>query len=510
MISCQGEDRVRSRTGPSRRRRSLLVEPLEGRRLLAVSKITLTDFANPEVLDFESVEVGSISGTDARFTDFGISAISATGFNSTDDFELRPNSSRALWADDDGLRVVDPGTINLRNDALTYTIELVTEQNRFGIGVHEQGGVYVLQLFSGPTDVGIFAYSSGHDLTQRYIESSTTFDKIIVHYTSRDNNQGFAIDNITLEGAGNHSPNAVDDSFVIDEDAGPVPLDVAANDHDPDGDLLSPSLKAGPINGVLEDNGDGTFTYTPAANFHGIDSFTYQTCDSNGLCDQATVTITVNSVIDATVDVASKRINLKSRGAFRITLLSTQISAGEIEDFDATSADTSTIQLNGTAVDPVRTAVRDVDDDGDLDLVLHYSMRDIVERGVLDSESVDLVFAAEFSGGTALGPDVLGIDAVRLTPSMKRSGEHSCRESTRLAKVDDNPVRKRNERLQPAIDSKHGSTPVARLAMNRLQPLPAQFLRGKVESVHDLLQDANPALAWVHSWWPDHNVKFLN
>ena len=30
------------------------------------------------------------------------------------------------------------------------------------------------------------------------------------------------------------------------------------------------------------DNGDGTFTYTPTANFNGADSFTYTVTDGNG------------------------------------------------------------------------------------------------------------------------------------------------------------------------------------------------------------------------------------
>ncbi|MEW6079644.1 MAG: cadherin-like domain-containing protein, partial [Thermodesulfobacteriota bacterium] len=39
---------------------------------------------------------------------------------------------------------------------------------------------------------------------------------------------------------------------------------------------------------------DGTFTYTPTANYSGADSFTYQVCDTDGDCDDATVSITVD------------------------------------------------------------------------------------------------------------------------------------------------------------------------------------------------------------------------
>ena len=38
---------------------------------------------------------------------------------------------------------------------------------------------------------------------------------------------------------------------------------------------------------------DGRFTYTPNANFEGSDTFTYETCDSDGLCAMAKVNIQV-------------------------------------------------------------------------------------------------------------------------------------------------------------------------------------------------------------------------
>src|SRR5437870_10398498 len=46
---------------------------------------------------------------------------------------------------------------------------------------------------------------------------------------------------------------------------------------------------------------NGTFTYTPAANYNGPDTFTYQVCDVNNDCSSTTVTITVSSVNDVPV-----------------------------------------------------------------------------------------------------------------------------------------------------------------------------------------------------------------
>lgn len=75
----------------------------------------------------------------------------------------------------------------------------------------------------------------------------------------------------------------------------PVVIDVAANDTDPDGDLdpATVNVTSGPSNGAAVSNGDGTVTYTPNTGFVGTDSFTYEICDAEGLCDQAEVTIEV-------------------------------------------------------------------------------------------------------------------------------------------------------------------------------------------------------------------------
>ena len=54
-------------------------------------------------------------------------------------------------------------------------------------------------------------------------------------------------------------------------------------------------------NGTLVLNTDGTFTYTPDANFNGVDRFVYTLDDGNGGTDTASVRITVTAVNDAPV-----------------------------------------------------------------------------------------------------------------------------------------------------------------------------------------------------------------
>ncbi|MGB2984286.1 MAG: Ig-like domain-containing protein, partial [Phycisphaerae bacterium] len=81
--------------------------------------------------------------------------------------------------------------------------------------------------------------------------------------------------------AGNNAPDAVDDAVSTTEDTAVTTGNVLANDTDPEGDTLSVTGFTQGANGTVVDNGDGTFTYTPNADFSGTDSFTYTVDDGN-------------------------------------------------------------------------------------------------------------------------------------------------------------------------------------------------------------------------------------
>jgi VCBS repeat-containing protein len=105
----------------------------------------------------------------------------------------------------------------------------------------------------------------------------------------------------------NTPPTATDNSYTTAEDTdvrGNVLTDGVA-DSDADGDPLSASVATHPGHGTLVLNEDGSFTYTPHADFHGSDSFTYQVADGRGGWAAATVSLTVTPVNDAPVAVHS-------------------------------------------------------------------------------------------------------------------------------------------------------------------------------------------------------------
>lgn len=99
----------------------------------------------------------------------------------------------------------------------------------------------------------------------------------------------------------NDAPVAANNSYSTDEDTTLNGTPVLGNDSDVDGDALSAILVAGPSHGSLTLNADGTFTYTPSANYNGADSFTYKANDGNADSNTATVTITIRPVNDAPV-----------------------------------------------------------------------------------------------------------------------------------------------------------------------------------------------------------------
>ena len=101
----------------------------------------------------------------------------------------------------------------------------------------------------------------------------------------------------------NDAPVAVDDEAATDEGA-PVTIPVLANDTDEDGDVLSVTngSVADPAHGTVQNNQDGTVTYTPNENFSGSDSFTYTATDGMLESNPATVTVLVNLAGDLAAD----------------------------------------------------------------------------------------------------------------------------------------------------------------------------------------------------------------
>jgi VCBS repeat-containing protein len=144
----------------------------------------------------------------------------------------------------------------------------------------------------------------------------------------------------------NDAPDAVDDSYTTDED---VALTIAApgvlaNDTDPELDALSAALVTGPAHGTLAFNSDGSFTYTPDANYNGGDSFSYRASDG-ALSDVATVFLTITEVNDAP-DAADDSYSTDEDVALTIT--APGVLANDADVDSALAAQLVTGPANGT------------------------------------------------------------------------------------------------------------------------------------------------------------------
>jgi hypothetical protein len=94
----------------------------------------------------------------------------------------------------------------------------------------------------------------------------------------------------------------------------PVTTNVIANDVSASGFPLNPAsvtLQTGPTNGAVVCNASGSCTYTPNTNFEGVDTYTYQVCDTSPvpICSTTTVTITVSPTAAAVGGVTGVPMN---------------------------------------------------------------------------------------------------------------------------------------------------------------------------------------------------------
>lgn len=136
------------------------------------------------------------------------------------------------------------------------------------------------------------------DGTYTYTPDADYFGSDSFTYTISDGEKKDTAEAIITVNPVNDEPVAQDDAFTTDEDTQIVITGLLSNDSDVDLDSLSIVSTTMAEHGLLTDNGDGTYTYTPDAEFSGNDSFTYTVSDGEKE-DTAEVSITVTPVNDA-------------------------------------------------------------------------------------------------------------------------------------------------------------------------------------------------------------------
>jgi CSLREA domain-containing protein len=162
-------------------------------------------------------------------------------------------------------------------------------------------------------------YNNGSPLSSGGTFTQDDINNNLITYTNNGDNAtadsftftvsdgaGGSIGTTTFNITVNNAPVAVGDSYSTNEDT-PLSVDAAsgvlANDTDADTphSSLTASLVSGPSHAAPSGftlNSDGSFSYTPAQDFNGQDSFTYKANDGQLDSNTATVQINVNPVAD--------------------------------------------------------------------------------------------------------------------------------------------------------------------------------------------------------------------
>lgn len=136
-------------------------------------------------------------------------------------------------------------------------------------------------------------------------------------------------------------PLALNDAATTAEDR-PVTVNVTANDLELDGESLVVTCVTGAAHGQVQFSG-AEITYTPDADFNGLEQLTYTVSDGQGGSATAVLTVTVSPVNDAPVVVEDTSSGVQS---------AIQTLSPLANDSDAEGNPLTLTALNGTAVLP--------------------------------------------------------------------------------------------------------------------------------------------------------------
>jgi VCBS repeat-containing protein len=251
---------------------------------------------------------GPVHGTVALAADGSFSYVPVANFNGTDPF---------TYTASDGVSTTEPVLVSLTvspvNDrpvaaarafSMTEDASLtVPAPGLLGNDPDPDGGTLTTAL---ATESAHGTATVGTDGSFSYVPFAHFNGTDSFTYTASDGILASTPSTVTITVAAvNDAPVTTTSSYTLDEDS---PLTVPApgvlrSAVDIEGDPLTAARVSEPSHGNLAFNVDGSFTYTPVANFNGADSFTFTAYDGTGTSAVTTVVLTVNPVADVPVTV---------------------------------------------------------------------------------------------------------------------------------------------------------------------------------------------------------------
>jgi hypothetical protein len=295
-----------------------------------------------------SVSVDSVAytGTDGIFTqneDGSVSFAPNENFNGRVSLDITvvddDGATANIRADVDVIAVNDPpvaggvcGSIS-EGGAITFTEEqLLASSNDI-----DGDAISIADVSYGGTD-GILVDNGDGSWT--FTPNENYNGKIDFSITVSDGTLEDTTEACIMVEAVNNAPVVSGDlAYSVDED-GAITFNqdqLLANASDVDGDDLSASNLNADGDSTVVDNGDGTFTVTPDADFNGDIQISFDVTDGQGFIVGAGVGLTVNPVNDVAV-VQDQTFNMNEDGT--ITITDEQLLAGATDiDGDTLSID---------------------------------------------------------------------------------------------------------------------------------------------------------------------------
>ena len=132
----------------------------------------------------------------------------------------------------------------------------------------------------------------------------------------------------------NDAPTTTGQTIIIDEDNS---VSVVLTGNDVDGDPLTYIIVTPPAHGTLTGTGS-TLTYTPAANYNGSDSFTFQVSDGTVNSNISTVNITINPINDVPTANNQSGANNQTVTTLEDTPVSIALTASDVDNDPLTFA----------------------------------------------------------------------------------------------------------------------------------------------------------------------------
>jgi uncharacterized repeat protein (TIGR01451 family) len=265
--------------------------------------LTVTALTSPVVVPPVGPPSGVSAGTTTLNPDGTVTYTPTTGFTGTASFTYRVT---------DGTQTSSPATVTVTvfnaapvavADSFTGTRAAAQPIDVLGNDADANGDTLSISGVSGVSpgaSVTVAPTGPGGRDQVLYTPASGFVGTDTFSYTASDGRGGTSTATVTVTVV-DATPVAVDDS-ASPATAGPVTVDVLANDSDPDGDALTVTATTAPANGAVTINPDGSVTYTPATGFVGSDGFDYTVSDGHGKTDTGHVVVQVPNTAPTAVD----------------------------------------------------------------------------------------------------------------------------------------------------------------------------------------------------------------